>query len=79
MCARRTRRTPSSWSSLSTAPGVRAILAEKPLALDAATARALAARARECGVVLAVNYTRRFAPAFRRLQPGEVQHVSASM
>jgi predicted dehydrogenase len=58
------------------APGVRAILAEKPLALDAAAARALAVRARERGVVLAVNYTRRFAPVFRGLQVGEVQHVS---
>jgi predicted dehydrogenase len=60
------------------APGVRAIFAEKPLALDSGAARALAARARERGVVLAVNYTRRFAPAFQGLgeRIGEVQHVS---
>jgi predicted dehydrogenase len=60
------------------APGVRAILAEKPLALDAAAARALAARARERAVVLAVNYTRRFAPLFRSLRGrvGPLQHVS---
>jgi predicted dehydrogenase len=57
-------------------PGVRAVLAEKPLALDSAAAAGLAARARRRGTVLAVNYTRRFAPAFRGLGVGEVQHVS---
>lgn len=63
-------------------PGVAAVLAEKPLALDAATARSLAALAHERGVVLAVNYTRRFAPAFRELREsiaagalGTLQHV----
>jgi predicted dehydrogenase len=63
--------------------GVRAVLAEKPLALAASEARALTALARERRVVLAVNYTRRFVPAFGRLREelaagalGELQHVS---
>ena len=42
-------------------PGVRAILAEKPLALDSKTARKLVQVAAEKGVVLAVNYSRRYA------------------
>lgn len=46
---------------------VRAVLAEKPLALDAAEAAALVARAGERGVVLAVNHVRRFAPSHRLL------------
>jgi len=58
---------------------VRAVLAEKPLALDVDAARALVALARERGVALAVNYSRRFAPAFQRLRAdlgiGELQHV----
>lgn len=62
------------------APGVRAVLAEKPLALDVETARALVALARDRGVALAVNYSRRFAPAFQRLREdlgiGTLQHVS---
>jgi predicted dehydrogenase len=60
------------------APSVRAILAEKPLALDASAAQALARRARDRGVVLAVNYTRRYAPAFQSLRGrvGALQHVS---
>jgi predicted dehydrogenase len=65
------------------APGVRAVLAEKPLALDAGAAHALAALAREHGVVLAVAYFRRFAPALRALRDelaagaiGELQHVA---
>jgi predicted dehydrogenase len=45
------------------APGVRGVLAEKPLAEDSARAAAVATLARERGVVLAVNYSRRFAPA----------------
>lgn len=61
------------------APSVRAVLAEKPLALDVAAARALVALARERDVLLAVNYSRRFAPAFQRLRAdlgiGELQHV----
>jgi predicted dehydrogenase len=65
------------------APGVRAVLAEKPLALDAGAAFALAELARERGVVLAVAYFRRFAPALRALRDelaagaiGELQHVA---
>jgi len=65
------------------APATRGVLAEKPLALDAATAAALAALARARGVVLAVNYSRRFAPAFAALRDriagggiGALQHVS---
>lgn len=63
------------------ADSVRGVLAEKPLALDLDEARALVAAARERGVVLAVNYTRRFAPAFRDLDIaalGELQHVSGA-
>lgn len=41
------------------APGVKGVLAEKPLALDAREAKALVADARDRGVVLAVNYVRR--------------------
>ncbi len=47
---------------------VRAILAEKPLALDLDQARRLVAKARGRGVVLAVNYVRRFAPSHRQLE-----------
>ena len=60
--------------------GARAVLAEKPLALAAGQASALVALAADRGAVLAVNYTRRFAPAFRELAAdatlGELQHVS---
>src|SRR3954453_17588136 len=44
-------------------PSVKAILAEKPLALSLARARPLVAQAQ--ARVLAVNYPRRFTPAFR--------------
>jgi predicted dehydrogenase len=64
------------------APGVRGVLAEKPLADDAARAARLTRLARERGVVLAVNYGRRFAPAMQTLagavaagELGELQHV----
>jgi predicted dehydrogenase len=63
------------------ADSVRGVLAEKPLALEAGEARALVALASERGVVLAVNYTRRFAPAFRALDTtalGALQHVSGT-
>src|SRR5207248_624698 len=43
------------------ADGVRAVLAEKPLALEIAQARELVRLAAERGVVLAVNYVRRYA------------------
>ncbi len=64
------------------APSTRGVLAEKPLALDTGDARSLAALARERGVVLAVNYSRRFSPAYASLREviadggiGELQHV----
>ena len=63
-------------------PSVRGVLAEKPLAGDGARAAALTTLAREQGVVLAVNYSRRFAPAFAAVaravaagELGELQHV----
>jgi predicted dehydrogenase len=66
-------------------PSVRGVLAEKPLALTAAEAAALAARAADRGIALAVNYSRRFAPSLRALRDalaggaiGELQHVSGS-
>lgn len=49
-------------------PATRAVLMEKPLAMDAAEARDLVDDARRRGVLLAVNYSRRFCPAFRRLR-----------
>lgn len=59
------------------APGVRGVLAEKPLALDAGAARELVAHG---GPALAVNYSRRFAPSFEALHEGlgigALQHVS---
>lgn len=42
-------------------PGVRAVLAEKPLALELTQARELVKLAAQRGVVLAVNYLRRYA------------------
>jgi len=68
-----------------TTPGVRGVLAEKPLADDAAKAAALTLLARDRGVVLSVNYSRRFAPAIATLANaikagdfGEIQHVHGS-
>lgn len=46
---------------------VRAVLAEKPLATSLADARMLADLARRRGVVLAVNYSRRYAPGHQKL------------
>jgi predicted dehydrogenase len=67
------------------ADSVRAVLAEKPLALGVSETAALVDLARRRGVVLGVNYTRRFAPAYRRLRMelasgtlGELQHVSGT-
>jgi predicted dehydrogenase len=51
-----------------TAPGVRAVLVEKPLATTLADAGRLARLAREQGVILAVNYSRRYAPSHRRVR-----------
>jgi predicted dehydrogenase len=57
-------------------PSVKAVLAEKPLATALGEARALVGAAERR--VLAVNYTRRFVPAFQELagELGEIQHVS---
>lgn len=49
-------------------PSVRAVLAEKPLALDVAEAEALVTKAERKGIVLAVNYVRRFAPSHQQLR-----------
>ena len=49
-------------------PSVKAVLAEKPLALDVAEAEALVAKAERRGIVLAVNYVRRFAPSHQQLR-----------
>jgi predicted dehydrogenase len=64
---------------------VRGVLVEKPLALDSADGAALIARAHSRGVVLGVNYTRRFAPEYRRLRAelasgvlGELQDVTGT-
>jgi predicted dehydrogenase len=63
-------------------PGVRGVLAEKPLADSAASAASLGRLARDRGVVLSINYSRRFAPSITRLaraiaagELGELQHV----
>ncbi|WP_284946702.1 Gfo/Idh/MocA family protein [Acidisoma cladoniae] len=49
-------------------PHIRAILAQKPLALDLATAEALEAEARAAGKVLAVNQNMRFDQSMRVLK-----------
>jgi predicted dehydrogenase len=62
-------------------PDVRAVVAEKPLALDLAQARSLVELAKRGGVTLVVNYTRRFSPshrdAQRRIAAGEIGEVVA--
>jgi predicted dehydrogenase len=62
-------------------PDVRAVVAEKPLALDLAEARSLVELAKRRGVTLVVNYTRRFSPghaeAQRRIAAGEIGAVVA--
>jgi predicted dehydrogenase len=50
------------------APATRAVLVEKPLALRAEEARNIVALARERQVLLAVNYPRRYAPAYAELR-----------
>jgi predicted dehydrogenase len=61
------------------APSVRGVLAEKPLAGTAAEAAELVARAEQRGIVLAVNYVRRYAPGHRNvkdsLASGEIGDV----
>ena len=49
-------------------PHIRAILAQKPLALDLATAEALAAEARAAGKILSVNQNMRFDQSMRVLK-----------
>lgn len=67
------------------APGIRGVLAEKPLAVSAASAAKLGELAHARGVTLAVNYSRRFAPPIAELSRsiatgdfGELQHVHGS-
>ncbi len=64
-------------------PSVKAILAEKPLALETDQAREIVAAADEQGVLLAVNYTRRYSNVYLELKEflgsggiGTVQSVS---
>ncbi len=66
-------------------PSVRGILAEKPLATTLAEARTLAERAAARGVVIAVNYSRRYAAGHQKLARrvrdgllGELRHVRGS-
>ncbi|MHB1328388.1 MAG: Gfo/Idh/MocA family protein [Gemmatimonadales bacterium] len=56
------------------ARSVRAVLAEKPLALEVDRAEALVRAAAERGIVLAVNYSRRYAPSHRRLAAWLASH-----
>src|SRR5579872_5388293 len=65
------------------APGVRAILAEKPLALEDKRAARLVQLAKERDIILAVNYSRRYSPSYTHLKKliqaesiGTVQSVS---
>ena len=67
---------------LDSCPSVRAILAEKPLALTVQEARDISAAANRRGVVLAVNYSRRYCPAYAQLRAeiasgalGDIQQV----
>ncbi len=48
-------------------PSVRAVLAEKPLAVDVDRAESMVRMAEERGIVLAVNYSRRYTPSHRAL------------
>jgi predicted dehydrogenase len=64
-------------------PGVRAVLAEKPLSLELDQTRQVVGLANARGIVLAVNYSRRYAPSHIRLKEflssggiGEIQTVS---
>ena len=59
-------------------PATRAILAEKPLALTVQEAEHISKACAERGVVLSVNYSRRFCPAFRQLR-SEIQQGELGM
>jgi len=66
-------------------PGVRAVLAEKPLALSVDEAADLVEQARRRGVILAVNYVRRYASSHVKLREflasrgiGDIQSVSGA-
>jgi predicted dehydrogenase len=66
-----------------TSPGIKAVIAEKPLAMSVDRARVLQHLAAERGVVLAVNYPRRYSPGHQALRTairggeiGGVQHVT---
>jgi len=50
------------------APATRAVLVEKPLSLSLGDARKLVATARERGITLAVNYSRRYADCYHQLR-----------
>lgn len=50
------------------APNTRAVLMEKPLAIRLEDARRIVARSRERGIVLAVNYSRRYATSHQALR-----------
>ncbi|MSQ13343.1 MAG: Gfo/Idh/MocA family oxidoreductase [Dehalococcoidia bacterium] len=64
--------------------GIPAVLCEKPLGMTHQEASSLAAQAEARGIVLAVNYQRRYDPMHRRVREaiqageiGQVRHVSA--
>ena len=62
-------------------PGLKALFMEKPLALELGQTPQIVARAEARGVVLAVNYLRRYSPAFqevrRRIRSGGLGRLQA--
>jgi len=62
-------------------PGVRAVLAEKPLALDSGSAERLVHLAKKQDVILAVNYSRRYSTGHIQLkkiiQSGEIGSIQS--
>jgi predicted dehydrogenase len=62
-------------------PGLRGVLAEKPLALHVSEAEELVSEAAARGVTLAVNFSRRYAPSHVRLrehlQAGKIGRIQA--
>lgn len=73
--------THAEMFELSLDNGVRAIIAEKPVAPDAEIAAALVAKASRLGVVVLVNYTRRYAAGHARVRDmisrGELGQIRA--